>query len=194
MRMSEWGRAKNVYHGWKHADCEESKHYCWFSCKWKLKARSDCVQCHWDDMMAHDNPDTGQRSAMTFGVIFGLSGYGHPLQRPVMQKTGTQHSLNNHSTGTGAAGCRNQIPSWSPFLPIPSLWGRWWVGEGGRHGALLKREYFHTEKRKLEISCLRFGLQGFKGLCWPTVPVFAYIFSDRYGKSKMQCSVDDFDK
>lgn len=38
---------------------------------------------------------------MTFRVIFGLSGYGHPLQRPVMLKLGTQHSLNNHSTGTG---------------------------------------------------------------------------------------------
>lgn len=68
------------------------------------------MQCHWDDMMAHGNPDTGQRSAMTFGVIFGLGGYGHPLQRPVMQKPGTQHSLNNHSTGTGGAGCRNQNP------------------------------------------------------------------------------------
>lgn len=115
------------------------------------------MQCHWDDMMAHGNPDTGQRSAMTFGVIFGLGGYGHPLQRPVMQKPGTQHSLNNHSTGTGRAGCRNRILSWSPLLPIPCPWLRRW-------SIVKTREYVCTELQKLEIVCLCLGFEGFKGL------------------------------
>lgn len=139
-RVSHRGRAKNVHRRrktrrWK---TSESKHHRGLGCleSEKIQAGSESVQCHRDDMMAHGNPDTGQRSAMTFGVRFGLGGYGHPLQRPVMQKAWTQHSLNNHSTGTGGAGCRNWSPCWALLLAIPCSYGR---GEGLGSGALLKQ-------------------------------------------------------
>lgn len=108
----------------RNEDCELNKHEsCWsFETKNnKVTGRRVTPVCSvtkmtWSPMVTL----TQDRSTMTFRVIFGLSGYGHPLQRPVMLKLGTQHSLNNHSTGTGWAACRNKILSQSPLLPIPS--------------------------------------------------------------------------
>lgn len=112
--------------GLKNEDCELNKHWsCWsFETKnnkvtgWRMTPACSVTKMTWSLMVTL----TQDRSTMTFRVIFGLSGYGHPLQRPVMLKLGTQHSLNNHSTGTGWAGCRNKIQSQSPLLPIPSPW------------------------------------------------------------------------